>query len=160
MNYATHSLRTNLQEWKNRLYRSTSEQFAHQLRYFFSNLKSEPQLAGLLAEAKHQFPLTPEEIDSIYERMQRRAEFTFVSEVNQAAFCYQILDYFFQVNKVYNLHNYSIFISSNFEATRKRIVEEFIAPIVYYLHDRLDKSNAILYLLEKYKKRTEWFTRK
>lgn len=32
--------------------------------------------------------------------------------------------------------------------------------MAYYLHDRLDKSNAILYLLEKYKKRTEWFTRK
>jgi hypothetical protein len=32
-----------------------------------------------------------------------------------------------------------------------------INPIVMFLHDSLDKSNSTIYLLEKYKKRSEWF---
>jgi len=160
MNYASHSLRTNLQEWKNRLYRATYQQFAHQLKYLFTNFKSDKQLAGLLAEATRQFTLTKEEMEENFQQMEGHAEFSFSSEVEQAAFCYQMLNHFFQENQTYNIQNYTEFASSTFEETRKSFVEEFIAPIVYYLHDRLDKSNAVLYLLEKYKRRTEWFTRK
>ncbi len=34
--YYNHNLRTQLQEWKNRLYRATYEQFGHQLKYFYA----------------------------------------------------------------------------------------------------------------------------
>jgi hypothetical protein len=124
MNYASHSLRTNLQEWKNRLYRATYQQFAHQLKYLFTNLESDNQLAGLLAEATRQFPLTGEKMEENYQQMDYNAEFNFSSEVEQAAFCYQMLNHFFQENKTYSIQNYSAFSCSTFEETRKSIVEE------------------------------------
>jgi hypothetical protein len=37
------------------------------------------------------------------------------------------------------------------------VIELYITPMVNYIHDKLDDSNSITYLLEKYKKRTEWF---
>uniref|UniRef100_UPI001FA79596 hypothetical protein n=1 Tax=Pontibacter vulgaris TaxID=2905679 RepID=UPI001FA79596 len=36
-------------------------------------------------------------------------------------------------------------------------VHNFIDPIVHYLHDSIEEKSFVLYLLEKYKKRTEWF---
>jgi hypothetical protein len=38
-------------------------------------------------------------------------------------------------------------------------VHDFILPITNYLHDKLNKSSSTMYLLEKYKKRTEWFNK-
>jgi len=47
-----------------------------------------------------------------------------------------------------------------YEERKTEYVETFINPVVEFLHDKIDKSNSILYLLEKYKKRIEWFKRR
>jgi hypothetical protein len=52
-----------------------------------------------------------------------------------------------------------LFVGQGFDETKGKIIEQLIAPIVYFLHDRLEKSTSTIYLLEKYKKRTEWFTK-
>ena len=38
-------------------------------------------------------------------------------------------------------------------------MENYFVPIFNYLNDKLDNSNSVIYLLEKYKSRVEWFTR-
>ena len=39
-------------------------------------------------------------------------------------------------------------------------VEQLIAfPIVYFVHDKIEKYSSTIFLLEKYKKRIEWFTK-
>ncbi len=50
-------------------------------------------------------------------------------------------------------------MARDFEGIKTKIIEEYISPILYFFHDRLNKSNSVVYLLEKYKKRTEWFTK-
>lgn len=45
----------------------------------------------------------------------------------------------------------------NFEDGKKEFFENYIEPIIRFLHDHLDEGNSVLYLLEKYKKRVEWF---
>ncbi len=35
--------------------------------------------------------------------------------------------------------------------------EHYVDPMITYVHDQLDEENSTLYLLEKYKRRTEWF---
>lgn len=160
MNYSNHSLRTNLQEWKNRLYRSTYQQLGHQLKFFFNNIDSNKQLSGLISEAISLFPYSKENLDQFTEQIQNGSEFQFKSDIDQTSFSYQVMKHLFQELNSYNLHQYTIFIARDFEATKSKIIEEYISPIIYYLHDRLDKSNSTIFLLEKYKKRTEWFTKK
>ena len=38
MNYSNHNLRTNLQEWRNRLHRANYEQFGNQIKFLFQNI--------------------------------------------------------------------------------------------------------------------------
>ena len=50
------------------------------------------------------------------------------------------------------LLNLSTLRGNGFEERKVDYVETFINPVVEFLHDRIDKSSSILYLLEKYKK--------
>jgi len=160
MNYSNHNLRTDLQEWKNRLYRSPYGQFGHQLKYFLNNLKENKQIAGIMSEASNQYSYKEEQFDEIEKQLMRGTKLSFENEINQAAFCYQFLEYFVIKYKTHDLHIYTLFQRSGFDKTRDKIIEDYISPIIYFLHDKLDKSNSTIYLLEKYKKRTEWFFKK
>lgn len=158
MNYINHTLRSNLQEWKNRLSRATYSQFGSQIKFLFGNIDNNRQLTGLLFEAIHQFTYSDDDLDHFLQNFRTGRRIEYESEIDQAAFCYQFLKYCFAKFKSYDLHNYGVFQKGEGQ-TMPGIIDEYISPIVYYLHDRLDKSNSIIFLLEKYKKRTEWFTK-
>jgi len=159
MNYSNHSLRTDLQEWKNRLYRASYDQFGHQLRYFFNNLDTNVQLHGLIIEAIQKTNYKDEFFREFTDN-RLRLEIEFSTEVEQISFCYQFLKYMIKIAESHNLHRLIIFQARDFDETKSRLIENYISPIIYYLHDRLDKSNSTIFLLEKYKRRTEWFTKK
>jgi len=160
MNYSNHNLRTDLQEWKNRLYRAPYAQFGNQLKYLLKNFDNNRQINGILKEIIIKHKYTDEELSKILEQRRRGADIEFSSETHQTAFCYQFLKFVIKEAGNYNIHNLILFQRRDFEDTKASIIEDFISPIIYYLHDKLDKSNSIIYLLEKYKKRTEWFTKK
>lgn len=42
----------------------------------------------------------------------------------------------------------------------RAVTEVFVDRFINYLHDRIDEGNNVIYLLEKYKRRTEWFHNK
>ena len=160
MNYSNHNLRTDLQEWKNRIYRAPYAQFSNQLKYLIDNLDKNIQIQGLIKEACIKHPYSNEQLEHITEQRQMGSEMVFDNETHQTAFCYQLVKYLIQELGNYNLHNLMMFQGRDFDATKGKIIEDCLSPIIYYLHDRLDKSNSTIYLLEKYKKRTEWFTKK
>ncbi len=160
MNYSNHNLRTDLQEWKNRLYRAPYNQFGHQLKYFFNNLSTNKQIFGILNEAINQYPFEAGDFDEISTQMMRGSNISFENEIHHSAFCYQFITHFVMKFNTYELHDYSLFIRSDSQETRNGIIEDFISPIIYFLHDKLNESNSTIYLLEKYKRRTEWFTKK
>ena len=49
---------------------------------------------------------------------------------------------------------------NDFEESKIRFLNIYVRPLVEYLMDMIDESNSILYVLEKYKLRTEWFLTK
>jgi len=160
MIYSNHNLRTNLQEWKNRLYRSTYQNFGHQLKYVLNNIDNNRQLSALISDAVNNYPISEDDLKKYYEQIDRSGDGVgFESEVDQASYCYLILNYIIQKLKDYNVHHYNIILGHDFEEIKTKIIEEYISPIIYYLHDKLDESNSTIFLLEKYKKRTEWFTK-
>lgn len=157
MNYANHTLRTNLQEWKNRLYKAQYEQFGFQLKYILDNLNSNKQTSGILREISISFKYENNQLRKYFDS-HGRDKINYSCPEEQAAFCFQFLMYFVLENS-YDLHKYSTLASGSGSERRQNIIEKFITPIINVLHDKLDNSNSVIYLLEKYKKRTEWFTK-
>lgn len=155
--YYTHDLRTNLQEWKNRLYQAPDSQFGSQFLYFFKNLESEPILYGLLEEASRKFNIDERFAKDWLEEYSY--EFLFQNEEKQAAVFYHVSKYIIQEWGANRVANMSFLAGRNFGEKKANYLETFINPVVEYLYDRIDKSNSILYLLEKYKNRIEWFKR-
>lgn len=159
MIYANHNLRTSLQEWKNRLVRAPHNQFGHQLKYLLNNFNTNQQIAGILQKLKDKYPYDDEELNKIITDRYRRTT-TFETDEHQASYTYQFLIYFIKKNESFDIQNNMFFSYGNSNETLTGIVENYLEPIFNVLHDKLDKSSSIIYLLEKYKKRTEWFTKK
>lgn len=156
--YYNHNIRTNLQEWKGRLYKATFEQFGHQLKYCINNLERNKLISGLISQAIIKYPFSQEQLKQMGDSHYETPELSFEDETQHASYCYQILNYYVQEYKSYNLHQLTTFYGRDFDDTKKNLIEELITPLFYYLHDQLDRSNSVIYLLEKYKRRTEWFS--
>ena len=96
--YYNHNIRTSLQEWKNRLYRATYEQFGHQLKYCINNLENNRLLFSLIQDATLQYPYTEEQLQQIVDEQEySRPNMSFQNEVHHAGYCYQILKYFVKI---------------------------------------------------------------
>lgn len=156
--YYNHNIRTSIQEWRNRLYKATFEQFGHQLKYCLNNIESNKQIYGFIQEASLHFPYSEERLKQILDDEDYSGhKMSFENEMHQASYCFSIIKYFIKIYSSFDLHRYGYFCGE-FEKSKENIIENYFAPIFYYLHDKLDKSNSTVYLLEKYKRRTEWFT--
>ena len=68
--YYNHNLRTDLQEWKNRLVRADYNQFGNQLKYFFDNIDNNKILKSIIDESIAKYPFTDEYFRSLedYQR--------------------------------------------------------------------------------------------
>jgi hypothetical protein len=157
--YYIHNVRTNLQDWKNRLYRAPYEQFGHQLKYCVNNVETNKLLFTIIQGNILKYPYTDDYLQNIADAYERSVpDLSFVNEVQHSSHCYQLLKHFIKTAETHDLHTLTAFYGRDFEDTKKNIIEGFITPIFHSLHDELDKSNSTIYLLEKYKRRTEWFT--
>lgn len=84
----------------------------------------------------------------------------FIDDSERAMYHYGLL-------KVLQQHNTAIYtfpsiLNDKFDKNNFSIsfVERYIDPLVFYISDQIAESSSILYLLEKYKKRCEWFYNK
>lgn len=152
--YYLHNLRSNLQEWKNRLYRTEATELGIQLKFFLNKIENEKAISAILMQIVDKYKMTDEEIE---ERMDSHEEFE--NEEEQTAIYFQLLKFFRDNDRYKNIYSYLGFPGGNSNDPKGVILDKYLAPIVNYLHDRLDQSSSTLYLLEKYKRRTEWFTK-
>lgn len=158
--YLTHNLRANIQEWKNRLSRASFDQFGSQMKYFLAKIEQESLLAGMLAELTVKHHYAQEMLLEMEEALEQGDDLNFTDESQHAAFAYQFLKHLIATNGYGSLNVLMMFHGGNAHDTHNNIIEQLVTPFVYYLHDRLDSSNSTIYLLEKYKMRTEWFMKK
>lgn len=157
MNYESHNLRSNLQEWRSRLYRTTFQQLGNQLKFFANYIENTSQLKGIIYESIFNSKYNNDEIARIYDSLLHGQRHLFDDEADQAAFSYLFLNYCLQKAGNYNLRSLNLFMGGDFEEFRGNFIETYISPILIYFHNTLDASNSVLFLLEKYKKRVEWF---
>jgi hypothetical protein len=107
------------------------------------------------------FQVSEEQILEYYKSIQRtyrgNEHRNFSNQEEYAVYLFEVLKRINEHGGLVNVIHSTVGPNRDFSASQNRFIETFIDPLVHYLHDMLDESNSTLYLLEKYKKRTEWF---
>jgi hypothetical protein len=153
--YYNHQLRTNLQEWKNRLYKCEFEDFKHDYLFFYDRLNKESILKIILDDIINDYPITNKELEKWMEQLYYDKT-EYIDKRHKLSYLVHTCKYFFDLKDVPTYDN--VFHGSAQE-NNQSFLNRMITPIVNYLQESLDNVNYILYILNKYKLRTEWFTK-
>jgi hypothetical protein len=141
-----HDLRVQLREHRNRLYKSDWTIWPNQAGMMLRWMEAEPYIAALLSE------IEDAPIDPAAWRQAGHGSHGIQypdDETHRAKVCLDLL----------RERNYQVARSNatDFSSMAREFVELVVDPLVYYLEDRIDDGNTILGILERYKRRTEWF---
>lgn len=152
--YYNHNLRINLKEWRNRVMKSNHEQFNNTHKYFFDKIQNTPALLAILSESSY----VPAETVFLQLDTNQFDCLTFEHEEEEAVYKFHLIKYFLSESGT-NPQSllWEFCTASNNDDKVIEYVELMIDPIINYLNDLLDESSSILFLLEKYKLRSEWF---
>jgi hypothetical protein len=155
-----HNLRNDLQEWRSRLHRSTWLNFQNEYRHFFQKLKKTPTLLSIVQNTIDQFGFTDEQVQSYFDSMQDSGmPILYENAAQQAAILFLLHTKHFQTMEVDEMVT-NFGAGQQLDVIKNDFLENYLDPLVNYLHDCLNEGNGVLYLLEKYKRRTEWFMAK
>lgn len=147
-----HDLRVQLRERRNRLYKTDSRVWQNEAGLMLAWMRSEPYLAALLCEVE----AAPIDVVEWRATGLGFASINFPDDEQQRAkVC---LDLFREKDLL--AHHQSIGGGSNLNEIATTYVEVVVDPLVYYLEDRIEDGSAILGVLERYKRRCEWFHQK
>ncbi len=148
-----------LKEQIYRLKTSSVNQFSNELQFLLQAISKNEVLRGIILLSTDRYPLNNQELTNIVQDLHYQFyEQNFKDLEHQASWCYQLTQRL--TLNGFNLNQRDEFVNGNFQETQQRVINELIEPIVNYLIDQLEESNSILYLLEKYKRKVEWFTGK
>lgn len=156
--YYNHNLRTDLQEWKSRLVRAEYNQFGNQLKFFIEFIENNKLISSLLNEANNKYKFEESYFKNL-DRTERYFDAEFENSIEQTAYSYQLIQYIVSQTGFSKINQNFYLGIGDYNDQANVIIDNIITPMIYYFHDVLDKSNSTTYLLEKYKKRVEWFTK-
>ena len=153
-----HNLRVRLQERRNRLYKTGYRTYDGELLYLLQFLDGNQYTRSLLNELEVSTAVDFEQWVS--EQGIRNVPFPH-SEAGRAKVCYGILKRCASDNNGEEWVRWTRAFSSetNFDAKFRDLTEAVVDPFVNFLHDQIDDGGNILYLLERFKLKAEWFRR-
>ncbi len=144
-----HDLRVRLKERRNRLYKTDWRMWDNEASLLLSWMRGEPYLAALLSEIE----AAPVDVEAWKTGGLGRHHLGFPEdELQRAKVCLKL----FEQRDVQGVRM-SIGGGSNFNEMHEAFVERIVDPLVYFLEDRIEDGSAVLGILERYKRRTEWF---
>lgn len=158
--YYQHNLRVKLQEWMNRIYQSP-QHFNSTNKFFYENIKKNPLLSSILDGVKTQYPNIENEVEkflSYVKKTHNRPDVSFTDESHKGVFFYLVVKAIEEAEYQYSFNQ--LVYGSNQDENVSNYVDYYIKPIVHFLEDSLDEGSFVLHILEKYKFRTENFTKK
>lgn len=148
-----------IEKFTNRLQHSdSSDQIGYQVKYFLDFISNNEYLNALINKSILNYKYTDEDLNKMSMNTRFGGSNKFENLENQASFCFQILKYAIKLNKP-NFCSNGLFLKGQFSETKSNIINSFVRPISYYLIDNLNHNNLLIYLFERYKRRTEWFTK-
>ena len=156
-----HQLRVRIQERKTRLYRSDYRTYQDELRYFLQFLHESHYTRALLVEIDAH-PSEDFEQWAQYDDQWGRQYFP-ETEMGRAKICYGFLKQC--ANAEHPLApvrwgNRYISSKSKYDEILNELNEIIVEPLINFIHDRIDDGGDILYIIERFKLKAEWFRRK
>ncbi len=153
------NLRVQLQDRRNRLYKIKYEHYETELRFLLEFLDSNPYLRSLLAMIESSDAV---EFDQWITDISTSRGLRFPkSEVGRAKVCLEILKQCAYDDSERQALNWGGKFSheNRFQDILSDLTEAVVDPLLNFLHDHLDEAGNVLYLVERFKFRTEWFRR-
>lgn len=154
------NLRVRLQERRNRLYKTDSITYDAELRYFLHFLNENPYIRSLLAELDAN---TSVDFEQWVSELSGFGEVQFPqNEEGRAKVCFCILRQCIDDKHDSNTLSWTRHFSfeTNYAAMLRDLTESVVDPLINFLHDRIDDGGNVLYLIERFKLKAEWFRRK
>ena len=154
------NLRVRLQERRNRLYKTYYRTFDAELRYLLRFLYANTYIRSLLAcldmSKSVDFDRWSAELSDM-----REVQFP-QSEEGRAKVCHGILKRCVGDEYDDNTLGWAQLFSSErtFDAMLRDLTEAVVDPLVNFLHDQIDDGGNVLYLIERFKVKSEWFRRR
>ena len=154
------NLRVRLQERRIRLYKTDFRTYDAELRYFLQFLDDNTYIRSLLAMLETNTSVEFEQWATELSDM-REVQFP-QSEEGRAKVCYGILKRCVGDDHDDNTLNWAHLFSSErkFDAMLRDLTAAVVDPFVNFLHDQIDDGGNVLYLIERFKLKAEWFRRK
>ena len=154
------NLRVRLQERRNRLYKTDFRTYDAELRYFLRFLDDNSYIRSLRTMLDANTSVDFEQWATELPDM-REVQFP-QHEEGRAKACYGILRRCVSDEHGDNTLGWSQYFSSesNFDARLRDFTEAVVDPLINFLHDQIDDGGNVLYLIERFKLKAEWFRRK
>ncbi|MGO9469518.1 MAG: hypothetical protein ACLQIB_20815 [Isosphaeraceae bacterium] len=133
------------------MYKKDCQVFDNELKYFLQWMGQEPYLRSLLVEIEsEEITLEAWEPGNFDHQHLALPE----SEIQTAKICLQICRRGQSLQDARKISE-----SAHFNDALRDFVEMFVDPLVTYMEDRIEEGSSVLSILERYKRRTEWFHR-
>src|SRR3989304_4566775 len=152
-------LRYELQVKKDRLFKVDYIAFIDELKLFFEFLHTKPLLQGLLEELRLNLP----DFKTAYDEMVAKRRILLPStEKERVRLCLSFLEYCMNQGK--EDEPFQIAFAVGFHGSRcdegtHFFIEQFFMPFYEYLDQHIEDVSAVLYIIEKFKLRSQWFER-
>ena len=155
------NLRIRLQEKRNRLYRCDHRTYPSELGYLIQFLDENPYLKGLLnameAEETAEFDIWVESAFSRSEAIRFPK-----TEAGRAKMCLGIIKQCANDQRYNQLFHWGRQLGGdlNLNEVCASITENAVDPLINFLHDRIEEAGNVLFVMERFKRKTEWFSRR
>ena len=155
------NLRVRLQERRNRLYRTGFRTYDAELRYLLQFLDINPYTRSLLDTLSVSPTVDFDRWVVAQSNVRGSVQFP-QSEEGRAKVCYGIIERCARDDNGDEWLRWGRRFSSEseFDPMLSDLTEAVVDPFINFLHDQIDDAGNILYLIERFKLKAEWFRRK
>ncbi len=151
-------LRYELQVRKDRLFKVDIMAFNDELKIFFDYVQSKALLNGLLEELRMNIP----DFKTAYADMVAKRRVVLPpTEKERVRLCLSFLQHCMTEGREDESSQIGIELGHrmNFEDGTNFFIEHFFMPFYEYLDQHIEDISAVLYIIEKFKLRSQWFER-
>lgn len=150
-------LQVRLQERYRRLYKTGLRLYKNEASFLVSFIRTTPALRYLVDAVERSEP-------DLDPAMWARDNFGFgradwpSSEEGRAKVAWHLLQSWAEVERGAAMFGYSLDPSdNNMDSSSRRATEAVVEPFIEFLQERIGEASDVLYLLERYVRRVEWF---
>ncbi|MCW4017182.1 MAG: hypothetical protein NWF00_00630 [Candidatus Bathyarchaeota archaeon] len=149
-------IRHELQVRKDRLFKVDTRAVIDELKLFFFFLRSKPLLNGLLEELRTNLP----DFETTYNSMAAKQRIILpATEKERVRLCLSFLEHCMNSGKDDEPFQIAVGVGFYGNGSTHFFIEQFFMPFYEYLDQHIEDLSAVLYVIEKFKLRSQWFKR-